>query len=487
MKLNPLTFQAATLCLILSFAFESTAQTTNPSPHWICGQQPSESKDVTVAEWSASYLQSAPGDLPLFLYEWLNESVDADQDQKVSVAEQQQILCRMAGALKLETGRQSSLVLPDGRVDWLGFWAGDAKVSAEEFRFGLSLVAEAWNKKLIAGTLFSLTSFEQIVQFLAEGSFGVSESQIEMQQDLLGRDHSRTGQLQKQLAMAYILSELKSKAKEHWPELASLYFELAMKLKNVPWIQSVNPTKNELTLAVNTVTRTEIGVRGSYRYYVLHAMPVRLRAGEKPVWSQPSGQSTFLLSEKETYGPTDLFVRPLQRKLLRLCERSGSVFQILQGQDSILRSGHAGLQQKFQSVVDELADAFLTDAPQVILTDGPLQGGSTAYLDAKTGELSISWDLLSALAAEVSTQDLNRHLVFLILQEFIHSLQVQADVYEMNFRLYNSPQWAYSMFGDVGYRDYYLAQPVERDAQRLAALFVEGLENSCKSLKPQEP
>lgn len=446
-------------------------------PVWTCGQARAP---LSVEDWSRAHLGAGLDKIPLFLNEWVRESADANGDGVVAADEQNRVLCEFARALGRETGAAGALVGPDGRIDWTAHLAGDDVVGGYELRFALSLIAAEWNARLLAATPLTGVDPAAVKALLDSGAWAVSERDMSAQEDLLGRDRTRAGQLQKQLGLAYILSELKAKGGAEFPALLSLYLEIALPQRNMPYLQSVNAANRELTVAFNQVTVTQVGVPGAHRYYLLHGTPVRLRAGQKAVWYQPGQQTTFMLTEAGAYPDSAPAVKLLRRKLARICAKSAAAYDLRAVLASLPLDGEA-LRARLQEVIDGLADDFLVDAPKVVVAER-LENGATAYLDSAAGTISFSRELIDAVAREVPLADRNRHVVYLALQEFLHSVQRGLPDYEMNQRLYNAPHWAHTLFGDVGYREYYLGQPVERDAQDLAGRFVRGLDDGCASL-----
>lgn len=447
------------------------------SPDWRCD---SAVAPLSVDAWATAYLQAGVDSQPLFIRDWLQTSADQNRDGDLSVQEQNDVICAFSRTIRDQIGQTGALVGADGRVDWMGHLGADQVVSAHELRLSLSVIAEAWVTRTLAETPLADVDLAALTTLLRSGRFAISEPEMADQEDLLGADLTRAGQLQKQLGLAYILSELKVKAGDAFPVLLSEYLRVALPLKNFPYVKSVSAKNLELNVGLNQVTITEVGVPGANRYYLLHGTPVRLRAGQKAVWYQPSQQTTFMMTKSSAYPDSSSSVKLLRRKLARLCQKSADQFRLEPALQLPLET--SALQARLQSLVDELADAFLIDTSKVIVSRDPLEGGATAYLDSQEGTITFSQDLIEAVGREVSTAELNRHVVFLVLQEFLHSVQHGLPDYEMNHRLYNAPRWAFTLFGDVGYREFYLGQPVERDAQALAGDFVKGLSDACASL-----
>lgn len=467
MKAKALLFGAS---LILTAAAARAVEATRAAD-WRCGTSlPRPS--LSIDQFAVAYLGGTSAELPLFLQDWVQQVVDRDRDNQVSASEAETLVCRASRVMMRELEVAGGpLVKADGRLDWEGYHAADQVVSGNELRVELGSFARQW-----VGDQLRRTGHGGLVANLEAAAWTVSARELEEQFDLVGEDHSHAARLSKYLSLAYILSELKVRSGETYSEALGTYVSFGLKNRNFPWIQSVKTSPLEMNLAANQATRSSFTVEdGFYRYYILRGVPVRLRSGQAEVWGQPSEQVNFTLGAKKIYPETSSFQGSLEKKLRRLCQRKDQVWDL----HSTENGSRLVLQGRLQALVTELSDSFLVDPLEVVVQQDPLKDSSTAYLSKEDSRIYFSWPLLEDVRQVSSAADYNRHLRFLALQEFIHYLQSQSEAYELNFRLYNNPQHAYLLFGEVGYQDWYLAQPTERDAQGLAGQFVRSLENGC--------
>jgi hypothetical protein len=477
-SLRAMNTKAKFLALALLLGITSFAQASTET--WTCGEA---QQDMSLNEWSKLYMQAEPQVLPMFMGDWIIQVADRNHDQVMTADEQNLVMCEFSKMLKAETGADSTLVKPDGHIDWQGYYAGDKTVSQFELRFALSVIAEKWNQKILSEVALVDVDKNSVLEWLKSGVWTISEKDVHSQADMMGVDMTRAGQLDKQLGLAYRLSELKSKAGDQFPALLSLYLQLAEQQKSMPYFLSINSKNQEIMVGVNQVTITEVGVPGSNRYYVMQGTPVKMAVGKKTIWYQPSDQETFLMTRKSAYPDTSKYQQLLRKKLSRLCQSQAATFEIVKSTD--VKKDE--LEKQVQNLMNQMADSFLADVPKVVVQETALEMDATAYYESKTGTITLSLGLIQGVAEKASVKDLNRHLVFLVMQEFLHSLQHQIPDYEMNVRMYNAPMWAFVLFGDVGYREYYLGQPMEHDAHLLAGQLAQGLEDSCQSLAPTAP
>lgn len=445
---------------------------------------------MSVTGWSEKIFSAPWTDLPLFIREETNNRFDHDQDGWMSPQEQESVACQMSAILS-DLAVPGDLVLPHGKLNWLGYLARQETISGYELKVFLGRIGRHWVENLIRSSAMDEAFKADLLTRLEHGRWSVSEAELASQEDLLGVDTSPISTLNKYLTLAYTLSELKLKAGAFFPDELEMVLRLFFEQKNLPWLASVSSDHPEIHALFNQVVMTSLGEPGMYRFYLLQGVPVTLRKGVPPVWYQPADQQTFVLLESDAYSVTSVAVAQM-RKILRVeCVKRG-LFPLPRASsergDQFVRTRESSIsllafQEAIQARVNQLSQTFSVPEIAVVLSSQPLKEGSTAYLDRHEKKIWFSLELLQAVAREVGHNDFERHLNFLVIHEFLHWVQSHSADYEGAFRQYNSPGWAHLLFGEEGYRRFYLGQPTERDAQGLASEYVRAAtsENSCQN------
>ncbi len=261
-----------------------------------------------------------------------------------------------------------------------------------------------------------------------------------------------------------------------------------IELKNFPQLTSIvhNEDKIELSLMLNQYTKVGVGPIGAFRYYVLENLTFRVisyaNGSIHSKWGQPKDQITFILRDPNSIIVDSNNFKNRVRNQFKLIADDKNLISpfIISDIETVLdkKNLHAWIMK----IMTPLAHSFWLEVPDVIIEDNFSINGYTAYVDGAI-HLSLSKikDLHSLLMTHFdekqSLMQLNRNLIGILIQEWVHLLQqkLSNDLYQPNFSFYNNPDKAYLMFGEVGINQWYHEQPIEIDAHDLAGDFVESL------------
>lgn len=447
----------------------------------------------TYNEFSSRYLGTGFAELPVYLKSWVENSVDKNSNKAIEPNELQDASCRMSQVIKHVVAEKSTeYVSQRGRVQSLEYWAHDEKISSyNEFQLSLGSIAKIWLLEFVKNNLTGSlrTDSEQMIR---SGAYTVSAKGLSGQWDLAAVDHSPHAQLLKSLELAHSVSELIAKTpSENLEIVLPAIMTQFVALKNFPRLISIEPIHSnntflKLRLEINNhMFGGGLGPKGANRYYIVEGTYLVIDIkdnGEYNVsWGQPRDQTWTVLRDPQYFtSDTSKFVNRVKVRLQELAlnaKNSRNLFNSLKTEDL---STQQNLELWLTKISDTYSEVFWKEPVSITVTTDPLEGGDNAHV--KDGKIYFSYsyiqsiysDLSRSFSQEAALKQINRHLLFLITQEWVHTLQVAEPSYEENMGFYNNPAQAYLIFGSEGVK-WYDQQPIEKDAKDLAENFVQNI------------
>jgi hypothetical protein len=416
--------------------------------------------------------------------------IDENNNQTIEAQEIEKASCQLSNVIKkIASGKSENYINQEGQVTAYAFWANDDKISSyKEFQLAQGSLAQQWLLKLIKNSSTESQRKEKLRKVIQTGSYTVSHEEFQYQWDLGAKDTSLESQLLKALELTHALDRYSQKMpKKNFEQAFIPILELIVEIQNFPYLVSYENSSEKnlyLSLKLNRLAYGGgVGPVGAIRYYVYRGLSLELdineRGESKVTWGRPSRQSRFVLRDpKFIEVNSESFVKRVDQRLREIAQRHSNV-SLLALTNSDLETPEA-LEKKIQVVFNVFADAFWKEPVQVNVLKQGLEGNSNAYI--LDGEMYLSYPyikniqrtLQGVFSKDQKLAQIERNLLFISAQEWIHLLQQETDVYAPNNAFYNNPMNAYVAFGSEGTR-WYEEQPIEKDAKTSAELFVKDL------------